>query len=503
MDSNKLSEKYIKEIEKIVDPETRLIESKKKKIYTELDTVGVSSDILPYGQKWAVVSFIRSDPTLNELFYSFAFDHFVKQGRSSIRKIILGGDRIIDKKLFKIIYNDTLDFKMKEERMRKNAKKEYMKMTKEEDEDFIKRIKEYEKGENVEQKKKLLKDRLELKRKRYKDDLNEDRLKRESMFYEKLHKKVDSIKTIKHEKDTEYIVSYFREFKNKNRKELDSLFRKKYGKDYDMYSLVKIHGVFKKLRDAQDFAKKNSNELKFGNTFIQPMGKWNISNPPKAIIENTEFMNKKTGEIIDGYKENRRKARDQFKFRKEVLKEYAAQEQGLESYKSYSRSKNEVGTHKVVDKLGRVRDGPSKIKPVKPEDEILREKIPENVLERSFEFFNQKDRFQLKMMGNRDKKNINMAMELAKSVIKTEIDTDKASSYINPDIMRKLKMDTALIEHVENKNKERKRMEREAKVEEDIRRKALMEKSHDEKDEKFKEIKNHLKELRDKRKEKK
>jgi hypothetical protein len=484
MDKEKLK-KHLKEIEKITDPEERFLKNKEN--YTELDTLGVSSDILPYGQKWAVVSFVSSDPTLNELFYSFSFNMFIKQAKSMIRKTILGGDKIIDKKMCNIIFKEMSKFKAEEEIRRKKEKEEYNKSLNEVKEDIKKRKAEYSKilsnmeagaqydkcKKEFSHKMKLHMERLDIREKKYKEELNRTADRRKDLLFEKIHKRIDSLKMIKHEKDTNYIVSYFKEFLNINRIVLDEKFRKKYGHDYDMYGLVKIWGVFKTLTAAQKFSRTNKNNLKFGKSFIQPMGKWNIINPPKAIIENTEFMNEKTEELIAGQKENRRRAKDEFKFRKEVLKEYEARKQGIK-YKAYKRSKDDVGTHKYKDHLGRVRHGPSKIKKVKKEDEILKSNIPDDILERGFEFFNQKDRYQLKMSNKKEQKDHAIALSRAREVIKNEIHTGKASSLINPEMMKKLKMDKSLTDIVEKKAMERRNENREKSINEEIKRRERM-----------------------------
>jgi hypothetical protein len=484
MDKEKLN-KHLEDIRKITDPEERFLKSKEK--YTELDTLGVSSDVLPYGQKWAVVSFVSSDPTLNELFYSFSFNMFIKQAKNMIRKTILDGDRIIDKKVCNIIFREMSKFKVEEEIRKKKEREEYDKSLNEVKDDIKKRKVEYNKilsntdaGPQYDKRKKefshkmkLHMERLDIRKKKYKEELELTESRRKDLLFEKLHKKIGSLKTIKHEKDTNYIVSYFKEFLNINRIVLDEKFRKKYGHDYDMYGLVKIWGVFKTLTAAQKFSRTNKNHLKFGKSFIQPMGKWNIINPPKSIIENTEFMNEKTEELIAGQKDNRRRAKDEFKFRKEVLKEYEARKQGIK-YKAYKRNKDDVGTHKYKDHLGRIRHGPSKIKKVKDEDEILKSDIPNDILERGFEFFNQKDRSQLKMSNRKERKDHKIALERAREVIKDEIRTGKALSLINPEMMKKLKMDKNLTNIVEKKSEEKRNENREKSINEEIKRRERM-----------------------------
>jgi len=417
------------------------------------DTLGIDSDILPRRQKWAVVSFIEPDVTRHELFYSYAFDLFIRKARGNIKKIILNGDKMLDKKSYQMIYEKMDSFKAMEAKRDEMIKiDDKLSELRSSGDEKIKRMTDVlsELKDEVKRKVQLNmikrthvtnQKRVEAMRVSLIENVKKFSAQRLDHLNEEITKRLNITTGIFHEKNMEYIISYFKEFINVNYDFINGKFQSECGDDFDVYSMTKIWGVFPSQSDAQKFVKINKERVtKFGSTYIQPMGAWNIINPKGKEREDEYYLNEKTKELLEHHKINKQKARNDFKYRREVLKEYESVKSGIK-YKSYKRDINENVSSKNYfsdDKL---------IMPKKFKDK--------GELEKAFEFFNPIDRYNLIISRQNDTKENELEKNIARDIIRKEIESGKTIGYINPIIMKKLGMNKDLIEIVEKKNVEK------------------------------------------------
>jgi hypothetical protein len=424
-------------------------EKKERKIYEALDMLRTDTDIIPRNQKYSVYSCIEPDESVYDLFYCFCFHKFLKTAKGPIRKYILDSDNEFTKENIELIYiesdkffredleNFNKDIKISDakieetdlliEKEKENNENDKRKRIMESHENIDKELKELE--EEIEERKRF--DELKIKeRRRIRKRDNEN--KRENFkrkFFERLHKKINEMSRIKHEKNMEYLVHYFQKFMSLNRVVLDEIFNEEY--DTECHRLIKHWGSFKSIMKANDFCRRIKNRAKMGKTYVQEAGTWQIYNPTHEILENTHYMNEQLDKVMSGYRDKINQAREEIQYRKELLKEKEMRDQGVE-YRTYKRrDHNKIG--KEVNKEDK-------------QERSLKD-VPDSIINRDFEFYNPRDHFELKLPSKDEIEDKKTLQDEIRETINTEIEMGNAH-IVNPDMMHQLGMSEDKIEIV-------------------------------------------------------
>ena len=431
-------------IREFPDPEERynaLTTELKKKI-DKGETIDKGIDLLssnislcPRGQKYAVYTVINPYETIYDLFYSWSFCEFIKQGKANILKYITDTDNEYDKDDITIFYDQYEKYISTDYADLCNAfnikEAEHLKG----DEEVLKvKIEHYDKQlkdgilSQIEYDNKIKSDKIMIAdRIKSRIDLNEsDKNNTKKQKMSSIFKYINEVKHIRYEKTADYIITYFKKFMSLNRKVLDEKFEEKY--DTTCGIMIKLWGSFKNEQTAYDFCKRLKNVSVMGNTYYKEMG---VNQLLDRTYGDVKYVNEEMNKIMTGFEDKQKQAREEILYRKEVLKEKEMRESGSKFTTYKKDSIGELGKENKGDAQKRVLS-------LKSDDEIRKE----------FEYYNPRDEFMLKMQSDTDKEQRKEIDDSIKSLIKTEIKVGHGH-IINPDLMTHLKMSEEDIDKVQ------------------------------------------------------
>ena len=181
-----------------------------------------------------------------------------------------------------------------------------------------------------------------------------------------------------------------------------------------------------------------------GRTFIQEAGTWQIYNPVQDTSD-VQYMDETLNKVMSGYRDKINQAREEIGYRKELLKEKEMRDKGVE-YRTYARDENDLG---------------KKVDTSKEEARLLKD-LPQDVLDRDFEYYNPRDHFELKLPSKDEITDKNMLKEEIRETIDAEIQRGN-EHIVNPEMMNMLGMSEDKIELV-RKRKEHVAYEEKKKI---------------------------------------
>lgn len=120
--------------------------------------------------------------------------------------------------------------------------------------------------------------------------------------------------------DTDLYDSYYERFYGLHHDDLQKLFLKKYGDNYDQHRMVKVYGVFENIKDANRcITEIRDKKHNYGNVYIQTVGKFVPFNPTEELKKSKNFTNEKLKDIAKARMERQREVDIRFEERKRVL----------------------------------------------------------------------------------------------------------------------------------------------------------------------------------------